>query len=185
MKKTILYTSLLLSIVACNRNSDDKDNSKILINEDFSEFIIDKTAQSGRKYGNLPQKNWSSSSDYPLLYVSQNSGTDNKYISAYNLGKDIPIYLFSPELTSTKGKLIFTSQSNGEEKGKIQIGTIEILTDLNSFSPIGNPISPTENNATYEVEIPANTHKYIAFKVLPPAGKHSFTTIDDVIFTQK
>lgn len=186
MKKTILYTSLLLSIVACNRNSDDKDNSKILINEDFSEFIIDKTAQSGRKYGELPQFDWTSSVPYPSVYVSQNAtNSDNKYISAYNAGTDIPLYIFTPRLTSTKGKLSFSSLSNGQAKGTIQIGTITNPTDWNTFSAVGNIIAPTEKNTIYEVVIPANSNKYIAFKIISPSGKHSFTTIDDVIFTQK
>lgn len=186
MKKIILYTSVLLSIIACDRNNESNDNSKSSLNENFSEFIIDKTAQSGRKYGNLPQFDWTSSAPYPSVYVSQNAtNSDNKYISAYNAGTDIPLYIFTPKLTSTKGKLSFSSLSNGEAKGSIQVGTITNPTSWNTFSAVGKIIAPTEKNATYEVEIPANSNKYIAFKIISPSGKHSFTTIDDVVFTQK
>lgn len=141
MKKIILYTSILLSAIACDRNNENNDNSKSSLDESFSEFIIDKTAQSGRKYGNLPQFDWTSSVPYPSVYATN---SDNKYISAYNAGTDIPLYIFTPRLTSTKGKLSFSSLSNGEAKGTIQIGTITYPTDWNTFSAVGKIIAPTE-----------------------------------------
>lgn len=156
------------------------------IKEHFSDFVIDKTAQSGRKYGELPQNNWSGSSSYPLVYVSQNAaGSDNKYIALYNAGQDNPLYLFSPELISTEGKISFVCKTGGEADAIIQIGTITNPKDQTTYSAISDNITLTGSDATYEVEIPKNTDKYIAFKVLPPANKHNFTSIDDVVFTPK
>lgn len=174
MKKLLSLCSLL-GVLMQAQVSDLKEN--------FNDFVTDKQASRGGIYGDLPQKGWSSSLPHPYAYVSKHPFKENKYLKAYSFfSGNVPIYFFTPELTSVEGTLIFYA-GGSDGLGSLQVGVIENKENTESFQPIQDFL--LEKHLTkYTLEIPKTAGKYIAFKYIPNANHLTFG-LDNVTFVPK
>jgi hypothetical protein len=146
------------------------------LNEDFSTFTGS---------GALPQKCWTGSNAFPMVYVDNALDLATIYTST---AATLPIYLVSPELSNIDGAHTLTfdvSKLANSAAGvlTLQVGTLATATDFANFAPVGDLYTLETTATSVEIVIPANaTQKFIAFKIISSVN-HMAAGIDNVIWS--
>ncbi|CAM3138146.1 hypothetical protein DRF59_19655 [Chryseobacterium flavum] len=177
MKLKLLLGSLMLTAVSANAQLAS-------INETFQSFITGPAGPAAA----WPQNNWNRVQDTtngPWVYAS---GTTNKYVQYYSFSApNTAGYLITPQIVAPDGTktLAFTaaitSGSASGATGTIQVGLVNSITDMTSFTPVGNIINLTPENTQYTFTVPVSANQYIAFKITGSA-MHTAIQIDDVLY---
>jgi len=147
------------------------------LNEDFSTFTGS---------GALPQKCWTGSNAFPMVYVDNTLDLATVYTST---AATLPIYLVSPEISNIDGAHTLTFDASKLANSAdgvltLQVGTLVTATDYANFAPVGDLYTLETTATSVEIVIPANaTQKFIAFKVISSVN-HMAAGIDNVIWAE-
>ncbi len=152
------------------------------IDQDFNNFTAGNNT--------FPQNDWSAilasnPLPYPPAPMMIVIDGDNKAVQSYSGNNSTqPNYLITPEIVAPTGdksiKFDASLVASSPGTATIQIGLSNSATNMDSFTPIGSPISITEEAfQSILVEIPASESKFIVFQVTPTAT-HTAVQIDNV-----
>jgi hypothetical protein len=131
----------------------------------------------------FPQECWLKIAQGPMVYLDDNRGTTDKYVTYYSsTSPSVPGFLITPEIAASTDDyaISFESFKIGSGSVTIQIGTISNPEDQTTFSPVGELINLTAAPSTYAVEIPLRINSRLAFKVVATELHHA-ASIDDVM----
>ncbi len=142
-------------------------------------------------FGNFttfPDSCWTASAGYPNFYLND-TATDKEVVFYSMTSPNTPFYITTPELSNIDSNhvLKFKAKPSGVPGNiKVQIGTLALNDDYNTFVAHGNEIvikGGAEQEYT-SIVIPANsTYKYLSLKIEASAD-HQVLLLDDFLWEE-
>lgn len=150
------------------------------LNENFNSFTASSTA--------IPQNGWNKviATMPQNVHVGLNNGSNAIQFYSANSANTYS-YLISPKIVSPDGskKIRFTTGMSPNSNGNatIEVGMVSSLTDMSTFTSLGNPttISLASASQTLTFNVPASNSQYIAWRFMG-AANHSAVYLDDIVY---